>query len=74
MLAEYVGVHGGPYAGKCIFLPDDPSLAGRQSVTFTKNDLQVTIPFTLVYLGNYETGTGWSVTDVGPVTAQRVAQ
>ena len=72
---KYVGENRGePYAGKEIILPDDPSLAGRQSVTFTKNDLQVTIPFTLVYLGNYETGTGWSVTDVGPVTARRVAQ
>lgn len=52
------------YAGCAFCLPDDPTLAGRHSVTLYFGDVTKTVNFTLVYNGDYTSGTGWSVTDV----------
>ena len=47
-----------------LFLPDDPSVAGEQSVTMKVGNSQKTVSFKLIYAGNYDTGTGWKVTNV----------
>ena len=55
----------GEYHGGCGFtLPDDPELAGRYQVSLSFGDVSKTASFTLVYEGDYTTGTGWSVSDV----------
>ena len=55
----------GEYHGGCGFtLPDDPELAGRYQVSLSFGDVSKTATFTLVYEGDYTTGTGWSVSDV----------
>ena len=46
-----------------VFLPDDPGIAGEQSVTVKAAGEERTIHFTLIYLGDYETGMGWGVKD-----------
>lgn len=47
-----------------VFLPDDPDIAGPQSVTVKIGDVEKTISFTLTYLGDYDTGLGWAIDDV----------
>ena len=47
-----------------LFLPDNPSIAGEQSVTLQLGYAKKTIYFTLIYDGDYETGTGWKIVDV----------
>ncbi|MBR4960932.1 MAG: hypothetical protein IKY52_08555, partial [Clostridia bacterium] len=47
-----------------IYLPDDPSLEGKQSVTINVGGESKTFYFTLMYAGNYETGTGWVVSNI----------
>ena len=56
--------YGNYRAGGAYILPDDPSFAGRYTASITFGDVTKTATFTLVYNGNYETGTGWSVTDI----------
>ena len=45
-------------------LPDKPTFGGEHSITVTVGDVSKTACFTLVYSGNYTSGTGWSVTNV----------
>ena len=45
-----------------IFLPDDPALAGVQSVTLRFNETLLTVYFQLVYSGDYAAGPGWKIT------------
>lgn len=52
------------HAGGAIILPDDPDLAGEHSASVIFNGLRKTVTFSLVYDGDYQTGTGWSVADV----------
>ena len=52
------------WGGFAYSLPDDPSFAGDYSARFTYGPFSKTVAFTLVYEGNYQTGTGWSVKDV----------
>lgn len=47
-----------------LYLPDDPAIAGEQSVTMTVGSSELTVYFTLVYLGDYETGTGWKIENI----------
>ena len=47
-----------------VFLPDDPSIAGEQSVTMHVGSAEKTVSVTLVYLGDCETGTGWKIGNV----------
>lgn len=47
-----------------IFLPDDPSIEGEQSVTLRIGNTEKTISFNLTYKGDYESGTGWKISDV----------
>ena len=58
------GDFGDYHAGGAFVLPDDPSFAGAYNATISFGDLVKTVTFTLVYDGDYETGTGWSITDV----------
>ena len=44
-----------------LYLPDDPDIAGPQSVTLKVGCSEKTISFTLTYAGDYETGTGWRI-------------
>lgn len=45
-------------------LPDDPSIAGEQWVEIYVGNSTKRITFTLTYLGDYETGTGWRVSNI----------
>lgn len=47
-----------------VLLPDNPDIAGPQSVTIQVGDVEKTIFFTLTYLGNYDTGLGWAIDDL----------
>lgn len=47
-----------------VYLPDDPSIAGEQSLTLTVGSCELTVYFTLVYHGDYETGTGWAIQNI----------
>lgn len=47
-----------------LFLPDDPSIEGAQSVTIYVGSSELTINFNLVYDGDYDKGMGWHITDV----------
>lgn len=47
-----------------VYLPDDRSIAGQQSVTISYGACTKTISFTLTYYGNYETGTGWGISNI----------
>lgn len=47
-----------------LLLPDDPSIEGPQFVTIGAGGSYKTITFDLIYLGDYETGLGWSVTNI----------
>lgn len=55
--------HNGQYTLE-VFLPDDPSLEGTQSVTLYMGEKSTTITFDLHYLGDYETGAGWSIQNI----------
>lgn len=48
----------------CIYLPDDPSLEGPQSVTIQKDGCIATIAFELSYMGDYTNGLGWQLKNV----------
>lgn len=52
------------YAGGATILPDDASVAGDYYATVTFGDLTKILHYTLVYNGNYETGTGWSIENI----------
>lgn len=56
--------HREHHAGGAIILPDDPDLAGDYSADIILGGLRKTVSFSLVYDGDYQTGTGWSVTNV----------
>ncbi len=45
-------------------LPDDPTLAGTYQVNLLFGFTEKSVTFTLVYEGDYKTGTGWGVTNV----------
>lgn len=47
-----------------VLLPDDPDIAGPQSITIQVGDAEKTISFILTYLGNYDTGLGWAIDDL----------
>lgn len=49
-----------------IQLPDDPAIAGQQSVTIEKDGYRIKIAFELVYLGDYTNGEGWELKNVVP--------
>ena len=42
-----------------INLPDDQSLEGEQEITLNVGESSIIIPVTLIYTGDYKTGTGW---------------
>ena len=44
-----------------LYLPDDPSIEGIQTVTLTVGPYSYTIEMELEYTGDYETGTGWLI-------------
>ena len=52
------------WEGVGFVLPDNPAFAGDYSVTLFFGDLVKVVTFTLVYKGDYETGTGWSITNI----------
>lgn len=52
------------YGGGYIILPDDPDFAGDYSASVIFGDLAQNVTFTLVYNGDYKTGTGWSITNI----------
>ena len=52
------------HGGHAFILANNPMLAGRYSATLSFGDVTKTVYFTLVYNGNYTSGTGWSVTNV----------
>ena len=45
-------------------LPDDPAFGGSHSITVKIGDVRKTVHFTLTYAGDYNTGTGWELSDV----------
>lgn len=47
-----------------IHLPDEPSIAGEQSVTIQVGNVKKVFSFDLTYEGDYENGTGWSVNNI----------
>jgi hypothetical protein len=47
-----------------LFLPDDSSIEGAQSVTVAVGSSELTIDFNLTYAGDYENGMGWRITDI----------
>ena len=52
------------YYGFAYCLPDVPNFAGNYSTTFYFDGLEKTVTYTLVYNGDYDAGTGWSITNV----------
>ncbi len=49
-------------ASAWLYLPDDPSIAGEQTITLVSEDQQLTLRINLKYLGSYQDGRGWDVT------------
>lgn len=47
-----------------LYLPDDPTIAGEQFVTIRIGQSLQTVYFTLEYLGDYDTGSGWRVYNI----------
>ena len=45
-------------------LPDDPTFGGNHSITVKIGDVWKTVHFTLTYTGDYNTGTGWELSDI----------
>ena len=44
-----------------IFLPDNPDIAGKQTITIDMRGEVKTIEIELKYLGDYENGQGWKL-------------
>ena len=44
-----------------IYLPDDPSIAGEQTITLNVGETVISVPVTLIYSGDYVTDIGWIV-------------
>lgn len=67
---EYATISGGYNPGDkdrfafLLMLPDDPSIEGEQTITVQVGQSTKEIHLTLVYLGDYDTGLGWTMTDV----------
>lgn len=60
--AERTSYVGSPDAfAYMVMLPDNPDIAGTQSVTIQIGDVEKTISFNLAYLGDYDTGLGWAI-------------
>lgn len=47
-----------------LYLPDDPTIEGPQSVTLKVGNCEMTVNFELIYCGDYENSTGWRITNV----------
>lgn len=47
------------------YLPDNPAIAGMQSIDIQINEKTVRIYMKLIYRGNYLSGNGWGVTFIG---------
>lgn len=47
-----------------LMLPDDPSIEGDQTVTLRVGESTKQIHFTLIYRGDYDTGTGWAIVNL----------
>lgn len=52
------------HAGGAFILPDDPAFAGQYSATVSFAEVSKTVTFTLEYIGDYETGNGWTISNV----------
>ena len=51
----------GIYSNAWIGLPDQPNLAGNQTIVLSAGGWRAIINVNLEYLGNYETGEGWEI-------------
>ena len=47
-----------------LFLPDDSSIEGEQTVTLQVGSAKKTISFTLIYAGDYDKSIGWIIRDI----------
>lgn len=45
-------------------LPDDPTFGGNHSISFSVGSVKKTVFFTLIYEGNYTTGSGWEISSI----------
>ena len=58
--SEYVVDADGPRWYFDMAIPDDPTIAGAQSITIKMKDQMITYSGYLTYEGDYSTGTGWA--------------
>lgn len=55
-----------------VFLPDDPSIAGEQTVTVALDDHRASVQILLTYDGGYESGSGWKLDFLGTTLSDAV--